>query len=749
MTERSVAIRLAVRGADDVRRTLETTGQAGARALQGIHHAAAAAGVSLTAMRVATGQAGAAFGTIASAASVAMMVARVTAGVGLILSLANTAQRELDRLVEIGDRAARLNVGTTFLQVLDEQARRLGMTAREVDGLLQTFERNTRPRFEQTGNAQSRVDEFFLANDQVVDASARTRWMQAQGTEERLRAALEMVRAIRDQMGDLAAIDLAERLFPAEFVERMRQSRTFIDSFIAEQDRIRQRGQLDGTIVSPEAVENAQGLRDRLQAAREEIERNLLPMMRDVASLAVALAAPIDLFAVALATASRWANALYVTLRNIAGLAISDQGDRIANTQRAVAQNEIDALRRRAAQERRGGGADGEARARALDEQIAAREAQMRRTELQTAIDREAARRRGGGRPDLDTQWADRPPSPGPNYVWDAASRTWIARFIERPPDAPAPRDITPPRAAAERVDPRQREIERFVEGLERSVRMLEAEAAAQGLSNAERERMIQLARIGTEDLTPRQLADIERLLDAQGRLRESIRQTEERQRAATDALKFGAETAMEMFSMLGDRTKSAGDMAEQMFRRIAQAALQAAFLGQGPLAGILGLAGQNGQPGGLAGALAGLLGIGGGGGGLTIPVSLYHEAGVVGAAGRPRRFHAGTGGMGGPYQVGSDEMLMIARRDEEVLRRDDPRHVFNRGATALGGGASVVNVTINDMAGTDVRARPAPGGGMTVDIMDRVVGEASDRNSDLVRTLAATLGVERRGGFV
>lgn len=150
-----------------------------------------------------------------------------------------------------------------------------------------------------------------------------------------------------------------------------------------------------------------------------------------------------------------------------------------------------------------------------------------------------------------------------------------------------------------------------------------------------------------------------------------------EQRQAIEDSLRALAELGLNAFERMafgGERLK---DVMADVAKTLASAALQAAVLGQGPLASLFGTAG-----GGIFGGLFG-------GGAIT---SLYHKGGVVGAstgmsrAVSPLAF-AGAARMHGGGMVGlrSGEVPIIAQRGEIVLPR---------GASM--GGSITVNYTIN-----------------------------------------------------
>jgi len=111
---------------------------------------------------------------------------------------------------------------------------------------------------------------------------------------------------------------------------------------------------------------------------------------------------------------------------------------------------------------------------------------------------------------------------------------------------------------------------------------------------------------------------DMQRAIDAEVEARrasvEQLEAVRNQQEALNDAQQYFGDLATDALSDLLIEGKSVEDVFNNIAKSIANAALQAALMGQGPLAGLFGLQGQNGAAGGLIGAL--FKGISGGFGG-------------------------------------------------------------------------------------------------------------------------------------
>jgi hypothetical protein len=181
--------------------------------------------------------------------------------------------------------------------------------------------------------------------------------------------------------------------------------------------------------------------------------------------------------------------------------------------------------------------------------------------------------------------------------------------------------------------------------------------------------------------------------VDQQKDIRDGLLSLAEIGTSALDAIAIGGEKA--------------GDVLKGMVKQLASAALQAALLGQGPLAAAFG--GSSG--GGFFGKLIGSF-LGGGG----TPVSLYHNGGIAGqSSGMSRtvnpamfanapRYH--SGGVAG---LKSGEVPAVLQKGEIILPR----------GKSMGG--SGMNVQVNNYGNDRVNTSRTADGGLRIDIVEAV----------------------------
>lgn len=155
--------------------------------------------------------------------------------------------------------------------------------------------------------------------------------------------------------------------------------------------------------------------------------------------------------------------------------------------------------------------------------------------------------------------------------------------------------------------------LNRYTDSLARQNLVLQAEIANFGKSNAEKRAAVELARAGVDlnrlDAQTREevLGKLNKEIALSEQLRTKKKELEDAQKAYNDASKFFGDAITDSLEDLILNGAKAEDVLKNLVKQLAKAALQAALMGSGPLAGIFGTAGTNGGAGGLFGLLGGL----------------------------------------------------------------------------------------------------------------------------------------------
>jgi hypothetical protein len=208
----------------------------------------------------------------AAAIGLAGTAALVLASYAVVSNAIGQANEQLDRFIKLGENAEKAGVGVEFFQRFSEAAEKAKLDVNEIEAALKRAGNVVTPKFETPDAIKTRLDELFETKFTGDFQSAGLAAYKAAGpndNEGRIRAAVTAMQELRDLGEQLAAIDLAERLFGPETAERIRSGRLEIDAIATALDRKRE------DIVSQEEVERAQAFREQLAAAYTEIDNAL------------------------------------------------------------------------------------------------------------------------------------------------------------------------------------------------------------------------------------------------------------------------------------------------------------------------------------------------------------------------------------------------------------------------------------------------------------------------------------------
>ena len=204
---------------------------------------------------------------------------------------AREAGVQLDLMAKIGNDASRLGVSSTFLQTYRAQARALKVDA---DALVKSLE-TARAAFavrQGEGGENARNDSTFGARlrEQMaagnLSAAQVSRFDNAVGTEAQFKAALDIMAELQAKGRDLAALDLAGKLFPPELVERIRSGAVELGQFRRMIDDVKNP---DLVLLKPEEITRAQELKRRLEDAQATMDRAATEFRHELAQAGVGL----------------------------------------------------------------------------------------------------------------------------------------------------------------------------------------------------------------------------------------------------------------------------------------------------------------------------------------------------------------------------------------------------------------------------------------------------------------------------
>lgn len=257
----------------------------------------------------------------------------------------------------------------------------------------------------------------------------------------------------------------------------------------------------------------------------------------------------------------------------------------------------------------------------------------------------------------------------------------------------------------------RQKQLDRAYErsktSINEQIQDLELQADTIGMTEAqvaklrvEQELLNKAFAAGRKD-TPELRAEIADYGDRAAAATERLEKLQQQQDAVNDAVSGFAQVGADAFSGLITGSKSLDDTLKDLTQTLINLVIQAALLGEGPLAGVLGFSGQNGQQGGLLGMLGNSV------------------AGMFGGAATPMGMggigHAAAGNdnwRGGLSIVGEHgpELVNLPKGAQVSPTQDVFGAMKAMASMAAAGGGSKVNVQVVNNGGAKVGVEQSRG---------------------------------------
>lgn len=294
-----------------------------------------------------------------------------------------------------------------------------------------------------------------------------------------------------------------------------------------------------------------------------------------------------------------------------------------------------------------------------------------------------------------------------------------------------------------------------LIQSLERRVQQLQLEAqtfnqtgAAVEAYRVEQELLAQAQQAGVT-LSAAQRERVAALAGSYGALSDQLDAARSRQQALDETMSFFGDQTLSVFRAMRQGGDALRSTLQSMAGALADAALQAALLGQGPLAGLFGTQAVGGGVGGLFGILGGALrgpapataAAAPAGGGIlsTILGFILHDGGTVGATSAVRAMPAGAFAGAPRFHNGlkSDELPAILQKGERVLTaRQWDRTVSTMSGLAARGRSIADNRSVSYRGG-DVNIS----GNVTEDVLPQVRAMIAESNAEQQRNLRRNFG--------
>lgn len=271
------------------------------------------------------------FATMArGAVELAGKVALAVGAYKLMSAAISGAREQMQQMVDIADKAQNLGVSPAFLQAFTSEARKLKVEAGELESALDHAFQATKDK------SPVDIGEWSVGEEKITDVEKALRvyneelakaagqrlqglvlFRDAQTQEDKIKAVLAAMIQL-DQIGQRAAsLDLGERMFGSQIVDRIRQGKTSAESMLAT---IKEASTNSDGIFSNALVTRAKEMDDQLKLAHQRLSTALKPSWDDLASVLLTIKGDWAEVVNLIAKAVEWSN----KMPRIPGMPASD-----------------------------------------------------------------------------------------------------------------------------------------------------------------------------------------------------------------------------------------------------------------------------------------------------------------------------------------------------------------------------------------------------------------------------------------
>jgi hypothetical protein len=220
-------------------------------------------------------------------------VAFATAGAAVILTgkligaVIDQTREQLEKILQLADKAQSATVTPRFFQAFTAEAEKLKVPVSELEGALNNAFNATKGKSPidvdawSTGEEQVNSVEKALRvyNETVAKAAGQQLggligFRDARNQEERIQAVLRAMVQLEDLGQKAAALDVGEKMFGGQFVDRIRQGKTSAAEMLATIQEVNSNSR---TMFSNEIIQRAKQVDDELKRAYQTLDRELKP----------------------------------------------------------------------------------------------------------------------------------------------------------------------------------------------------------------------------------------------------------------------------------------------------------------------------------------------------------------------------------------------------------------------------------------------------------------------------------------
>jgi hypothetical protein len=237
----------------------------------------------------AGGSAAAAYATgfAGAALRIAGSLGLVIGVVKLIGSVIDTTREQLEKMVAVADKSKSATVTPRFFQAFTAEADKLQVKTEDLESALTSAFNATKDQAPIDTDAWSVGEEKITAvekalrvyNETLAKSAGQTLnglvlFRDADTQEKKIQAVLQAMVQL-EQIGQrTAALDIGEKMFGAQFVDRIRQGRTSAAEML---DTIQKSSEASSGVFSNDTIRRAKEIDDQLKRAHQTLDKNLKP----------------------------------------------------------------------------------------------------------------------------------------------------------------------------------------------------------------------------------------------------------------------------------------------------------------------------------------------------------------------------------------------------------------------------------------------------------------------------------------
>jgi HAMP domain-containing protein len=234
-------------------------------------------------------------GTVAGAANFAtswrgmfLGMTAVTVAAYLFSKAIGTAIEQLAKMVEIADKAAKVNVSPRFFQEFVLESEKLKVSANALEGALKgAFDAAKQPdpidlsKWDFGTEKLTETEKILrVMKAELKDFEGLELFRNAPDQDERIKAVLKAMKELEDRGRNIEALQLGESFFKdKQFIDALRRGETSVTKILATMEEARKTGV---GIIPDELLERAKEINKELKLAQNQLSREMKPLWSDL-----------------------------------------------------------------------------------------------------------------------------------------------------------------------------------------------------------------------------------------------------------------------------------------------------------------------------------------------------------------------------------------------------------------------------------------------------------------------------------